>query len=362
MTARRYFRSRGTNETRMKSLIESLRTLLILGRVSNLPTVWSNLIVGWILADGPREGMWQVGFGPDDTIWPMLFVLLGGSFLYIGGMYLNDYCDATFDAHYCPGRPIPAGKISRRIVGLLAALWFTAGLAYFTSFGPVTIGFTLLLIGVIVLYDFHHKNVAWSPLVMGFCRCLLYLLAASSVGESYYFSNVYGDWWHDALSYVLRGDYLGCALGIIRHVLPSSIPLGLYVAGIAYLARGESRPGKATRWAFLLLLLAVIVLVCTYGIWIRSLHWLLVQNPREFLLVLLRCLFPWLFLLGWMTRLLIPFWRKTKPSIGRVVSGLLAGIVLLDMIVIALQVGPYAIILFPLFILALLLQRFIPAT
>ena len=33
----------------MKSLLDCLRTLLILGRVSNLPTVWSNLMVGWIV-------------------------------------------------------------------------------------------------------------------------------------------------------------------------------------------------------------------------------------------------------------------------------------------------------------------------
>jgi len=39
-----------------------------------------------------------------------------------------------------------------------------------------------------------------------------------------------------------------------------------------------------------------------------------------------------------------------------------SGIVLLDMIVIAPQVGLYAVWLFPLFLLALLLQRIIPAT
>ena len=353
---------------RMKSLVESLRTLLVLGRVSNLPTVWSNLIVGWILADGYRVDRFaRVGYGgPNDTPWPMLSVLFGGSLLYIGGMYLNDYCDAAFDACYCPGRPIPAGKISRRIVGLLAALWFTAGLALFTSFGPVTIGFTLLLIAAIVLYDFHHKSVAWAPLFMGFCRCLLYLLAFSSFRESDWFGNDNVDWLDDALNYssvlgYLRNNSWAMALNVITFFL-AAIPLGLYVAGISYLARGESRPGKTTRWPLLLLLLAVVVLAVIYGILIHSLHWLLVQNPHEYLLVLVRLLVPWLFLPAWMAWLLIPFWRKTNPSIGRVVSGLLAGIVLLDMIVVALQVGPYAIILFPLFILALLLQRIIPAT
>jgi len=346
----------------MKSLIENLRALLLLGRVSNLPTVWSNLLVGWIIADGPWMGPARVGYiGPNETFWPLLFLLLGGSFLYTGGMYLNDYCDIAFDTRYCPGRPIPAGKISRRTVGLLAILWFTAGCALFTIFGPVTIGFALSLIAAIVLYDFHHKDVAYAPLLMGFCRCLLYLLAFSSFREAHWFDIGYGDWRDHALNY-MRNDFWSMAWDVIKF-LPAALPLGLYVAGIAYLARGESRPGKTTRWPLMLLLLAVIVLAgIYYGILIRSFHWLPVQNPHEYLLLLVRLLVPWLFLPAWMAWLLIPFWRKTKPSIGRVVSGLLAGIVLLDMIVIAPRVGPYAIILLPLFILALLLQRFVPAT
>jgi len=297
--------------------------------------------------------------GPDAVA--LLTVLLGGSFLYIGGMYLNDYCDTAFDVRYCPGRPIPAGKISRRTVGLLAILWFTAGFACFTSFGPMTIGVTLLLIGAIISYDFHHKNVAWAPLLMGLCRCLLYLLAASSVEESWYFCSPYGNWWDEALRYI-RNDCWGAFLQTIQLILPLAIPLGLYVAGISYFARGESRSGKTTRWPALLVLIAAILLARSYGISIGHYGWLLVQDPHEFLLFLVSLLVPCLFLPIWMAWLLIPFWRKTKPSIGRVVSRLLAGIVLLDMIVIAPQVGLYAIWLFPLFLLALLLQRVIPAT
>ena len=35
-----------------QKLASQLRTLLILGRVSNLPTVWSNCLAGWWLALG----------------------------------------------------------------------------------------------------------------------------------------------------------------------------------------------------------------------------------------------------------------------------------------------------------------------
>jgi hypothetical protein len=293
----------------MKSLLECVRTLLILGRVSNLPTVWSNLIVGWIL----------VAFEPIRPPLALSLPLVGGSLLYIGGMYLNDFCDAKFDKEYNPWRPIPAGKISRSMVGILAVLWFLAGLECLIPFGPGMVEIGLILLAAIVLYDFHHKNVAWAPLVMGACRFMLYLLMAS----------VYGT----MPGYIL---YLGAILG-------------LYVAGITYVARGESRPDKPVRWALLLLLLPIVCPFLNCALVYRmSGDW-----PS------LSASFLYLAWLGW---LLIPLWRKTNRSISRVVSGLLAGIVLVDMIAVAPILDFDAAWFLMFFALALLLQRVIPAT
>src|ERR1700722_7791443 len=80
-----------------------LRTLLILGRVSNLPTVWSNCLAGWWLAGG--------GSRP-----ALLCVSISASFLYLGGMFLNDAFDAGFDRNHRPTRPIPSGVITEREV------------------------------------------------------------------------------------------------------------------------------------------------------------------------------------------------------------------------------------------------------
>ena len=79
-----------------QTLASRLRTLLILGRVSNLPTVWSNCLAGW----------WLAGAGSAGKL-PLL--LLGISAQYIGGMYLNDAFDADFDRQRRAARPIPSG-------------------------------------------------------------------------------------------------------------------------------------------------------------------------------------------------------------------------------------------------------------
>jgi len=297
---------RESYRARMKSFRERIRTGLILGRVSNLPTVWSNLLVGWLMV------------GEIDPV-RLMFVLVGGSLLYVGGMYLNDFCDAEFDAQFCSNRPIPSGKISRWAVGMLAILWFIMGLTCLAPLGGVTAGVALLLTAAIVLYDFRHKNVSWAPLVMGVCRFLLYPLAASVVVN----------------------------LRVLGYVIPAALALGLYVAGITYLARGESRPDKPARWALLFLVSPIFVSVAFFIEW--PFH---DGRPLPFCVLLL----------AWMAWLLVPFWLGKNRSIGRLVSGLLAGIVLVDMIAVAPVLGLASITLLPLFLLALLLQRVIPAT
>ena len=82
----------------------TLRTALRLGRVSNLPTVWTNVMAGLALNGG--------------ALTPQVIIPLGvaTSLFYVAGMYLNDAFDWRWDAQHRPERPIPAGEISARAV------------------------------------------------------------------------------------------------------------------------------------------------------------------------------------------------------------------------------------------------------
>ena len=71
----------------MNSVTE-LRTLLILGRVSNLPTVWLNCLAGWRLGGG-------------GNYWKLPFLLLGLSLLAFGILRL---CFAASPPLSAPGR------------------------------------------------------------------------------------------------------------------------------------------------------------------------------------------------------------------------------------------------------------------
>ena len=69
--------------------LHKFKAFLILGRISNLPTVWSNCLAAYILSEG----------GVSETVEIEKFILLnlGATFLYLGGMFLNDAFDANFD-------------------------------------------------------------------------------------------------------------------------------------------------------------------------------------------------------------------------------------------------------------------------
>ena len=60
------------------------RALLDLGRVSNLPSVVTNVLAAWVLTGA--------GFGYDVVV-----VAIGAILLYLAGTTLNDAVDAKFD-------------------------------------------------------------------------------------------------------------------------------------------------------------------------------------------------------------------------------------------------------------------------
>jgi hypothetical protein len=141
------------------------RVFLELGRVSNLPTVWSNVLAGMVLSGG-----WLAPGA-------LLAVLAGASAIYVGGMFLNDAFDAEIDARERPSRPIPSGRIARRAVFAIGFALLAGGVLLFAAVSLAAALVGLALAGTVVLYDAWHKGNVLSPLVMGLCRVLVYLVA-----------------------------------------------------------------------------------------------------------------------------------------------------------------------------------------
>lgn len=280
------------------------RGLLILGRVSNLPTVWSNCLAGWLLAGG--------GSG-----WVFFDLCLGATFLYVGGMYLNDAIDVDFDRQHRRERPIPAGHVSLGTAWWFAVVLLGAGTLMLVPLGLATAVFALLLLGTIIVYDIVHKHVAVAPVIMAGCRFWLFLLAAST----------------------------GTA-GVTGYSVWCAFVLAAYIVGLSYIARRESINSPVALWPVPVLVSPLLLA-------------LLINNHeyRTTGLLLSALLAVWIIQCVRHT-----FWTGER-NVGRTVSGLLAGIVLVDLLAVLGGGSPWTALAFAcLFALALLFQRYVPAT
>ncbi len=189
-----------------------MRPWLELLRISNLPTVWSNLIAGAVVS---------AAFEGRVSVVPMAIVLVAGSCLYLAGMVLNDVFDAAIDLRERPQRPIPSGRVSMRAA--MAAGWgllvIGAGLPWLVS---MTAGLVAVAIAVLVVfYDLWHARTAWSVVLMGLCRSGLYLLGAAAAGAP------------------------ASPVGWVALPLLMGLPVLVHVGSFSMIARGEVPDARA---------------------------------------------------------------------------------------------------------------------
>jgi len=287
--------------------------LFTLGRISNLPTVWSNCLAAWLLSGGQLSS--------SDEIEKIIWLNLGATMLYLGGMFLNDAFDVRFDMANRSERPIPSGIISVKAVYVLGAILMLIGICCVVWINITAAICSLCLAGSIFWYDYIHKRITWSPLIMGLCRFSLYLLSGAIV------------------------------FGLITMpVVLGGIMLFGYIVGLSNIARNEATGGRVNSWPcwFLVLPLAYVV-----GLSVFSFGE--VQISIELIVAMV------IYLL-WIVRSLLFSFNSKAPNFGRTVSGLLAGIVLFDLVLVSAINTQFCVPFVLLFSLSLLLQRFIPAT
>lgn len=283
-----------------------IRSLFVLGRVSNLPTVWSNCMAGWILA------------GNFDFSEKFYVLLASATLFYVGGMFWNDTMDIDWDRQRAPERPIPSGTISLRHAWLWGGFWFTSAFGLALFLGDTPLIYASLLFVSILLYDWLHKRISWSPVLMAFCRFWLVLFAA-------------------AAAYTGR-PIPGMAVW-------TAVFLFCYIVGLSYIARHERADSPFDLWPLLLLLAPAA--------------WAFIANAPSLRMRSIAFAVPFLLWTAWaLSYILIP----SRRNPGKAVSLLLAGIVLTDLIAIQPWGGPILITLALLFIACPILQKFVPAT
>jgi hypothetical protein len=274
---------------------------LAMGRISLLPTVWSNCLAGWWLGGGGSIGR-------------LVLLWWGVTCLYLGGALLNDACDAPHDAIFRRMRPIPAGDIDQRTIWLASLTLLALGALSLSWFGKATTILTLCLVGMIVLFNASHKVFTGSPVLMAAGRWGLYVVSASAAVD-----------------------------GVTGLAAWSGLALAVYVLGVDALARSKRPGGALPFWPTLFLSAPWLLAWLVNGDGYQSIAWAL------------SLLFGlWVFLC-----LRYAFGTPTQ-NVAHAINGLTAGMVLADF----LAVGPETLwlgtLFIPFYVAVLVLQRFVP--
>ncbi|MBC7973450.1 MAG: UbiA family prenyltransferase [Myxococcales bacterium] len=281
----------------------TLSVALRLGRVSNLPTVTSNVLAAIALSGG-RPG------------WPAIAVVCAAmSLLYVAGMYLNDAFDREIDRIERPERPIPAGEIDAATVFGFGFLQLALGvlaialLSVARGAGCWPIASAVALAMLIVIYDVSHKRTPLSPLIMGLCRVGVYTTAALAASAT--------------LDHALL---VGCGA------------LLAYLIGLTYIARQENLRQLGNLWPLAFLGVPFAIATPTTP-WSTAIY-------LGFAL--------------WTVRALV---LVTRRQIRAAVTSLIAGISLLDALFVARLDRPeMAAVALAAFVLTLIAQRRIAGT
>jgi 4-hydroxybenzoate polyprenyltransferase len=183
------------------------------------------------------------------------------------------------------------------------------------SAGAITLAAGLALAATIVAYDWSHKTNALSPLLMGLCRLLVYVVAA-----------------------------LAAAGTLPLQILIAGGAMWAYIVGTTYIAQQETLARAENPWPA-----AVLAIPAVYAVRLGIGDIAAATYAAVFLM--------------WMSWALWRLARRPTASIQRVVTDLIAGICLFDAVVLAgtgfhVSAGCAA----ALFLLTLYLQRWLPGT
>ncbi len=244
------------------------------------------------------------------TVSGTFFLALALVFYYTAGMYLNDLFDLELDRRERPERPLPSGRVSQAEALAVTVGLFSVGTFLLSLLGTAPLLWGLILVVAIILYDAWHKTNPLSPVLMAVTRALVYVTAFSAFAPGPTFTLVF---W--------------------------ALLLGLYIVGLTYIAKTETRT-LTGYWPAALLYLPALVGALALpwsGFWLPLALALWVTYSVSFVFI---------------TR-----------QVGRAIGYLIAGVSLLDALVILLF-GSGVGLLWALaaFALTLFLQRYIKGT
>ncbi len=296
---------------------------LQLFRLPNVFTAVADVLMGYIFTHSV-----QSSFGPEWFLSIKLWALIASTCcLYTAGMVLNDVFDYDIDKAERPERPLPSGRINRRLASTVGYGLLGAGIAVAFVAGLQSALVALLLAVAVFVYDGVTKQTPVAPVVMGSCRMLNVLLGMSCAVT------------------LLQTDQLLIAGG-----------LGTYVAGITWFARCEAKDSNRNMLIFGLTVMGIGIAMMGFLPWYTDQRLLFASKMYwPTLLVLL--------MVSVVRRCMVAIAAPEPANVQNAVKHSIFSLVVLDAAVVLAVAGPLpAVIVLALLIPTVFLGRFIYST
>ncbi|MGB6221568.1 UbiA family prenyltransferase [Haloferula sp.] len=275
----------------MNKLIALLASLRIANAPSVISNVWLGYMLGWFYWGGNAD--------PFSDLFKLIFI---GLSLYFAGNLANDWFDRKWDRIHRPERALPSGLFSP-FAYLVAAIFLAVnGLISAATINYPAFYTAVAILGLIGIYTWLHKHTRWAVVPMGLCRAGLYILGYfTAVGHPYTEGHRYG--FTDLELVMPYGFLLTHALGLL-----------IYIAGLSLAARYESVEHPPHGMVVLSRAMLFLPLAAMSAWWMIYYPVPSIIGLVPFAIWLILCL------------------TKFRIPIPRFVSGLLAGIPLIDFI------------------------------
>lgn len=258
-------------------------------RISNAPTIISNVMVGLALAIQSHSLAWsETSMPPRLDFLKILFIISVAILLmYFSGMIFNDAMDAKWDKKHRPNRPIPSGLIKRRDAWVTASFMMVCAVLLCGMQGALQLSIVLSL--VVLAYTLFHRWLFPAAILMALGRSLVYFIAMTALSPPPPFG----------------------------HLLGFCIAIGVYTTILTILGRNEHGGEAKHPWLTWLMLLPPIIPLVMY------------REAHEFAWVMLMIYIAWM----------VMSWRDFRKPNSQPIAGmhkLLAGFCLLDCVLIAM--------------------------
>ena len=175
------------------------KTILTVFRISNFPTVWSNVLLFFFIANEKNilktvpsdvsEGAMPYHLPYHLPYHSLLLLLFFTSVVYVLGMVWNDIFDFNWDKKNKLERPLVSGEMdlkTARLIANILLLIFASSLFFFFSIPYLFLSISLVI--SILLYNLLHKKTNLGTLFMAISRMHLYLISFSIFAETFSFS------------------------------------------------------------------------------------------------------------------------------------------------------------------------------